>query len=74
MDGFWDLVGIKDGPLSKNLAVKIRFEFDLEIQICNSILAQFLTCPIWWVEWYFYTVTHSLKDKCPPLEEKNKIK
>ena len=22
MDGFWDLVGIKDGPLSKNLAVK----------------------------------------------------
>ena len=22
MDGFWDLVGIKDGPLSKKLAVK----------------------------------------------------
>ena len=23
MDGFWDLVGIKDGPLSKKLAVKV---------------------------------------------------
>ena len=36
MDGFWDLVGIKDGPLSKNLAVKLLLSRILEHE-CKKV-------------------------------------
>ena len=41
MDRFWDLVGIKDSPLSKNLAVK---EFLLANR-ANSLLEYFSLTP-----------------------------
>ena len=38
MDGFWDLVGIKDGPLSKHLAVNSFFSREITISISTANL------------------------------------
>ena len=40
MDGFWDLVGIKDSPLSKNLAVKVNI-----IEVASKLFTR--QCGFW---------------------------
>ena len=50
MDGFWDLVGIKEGLLSKNLAVnsfffKRNYHFNFNSQSCTKLLAKHMYYP-----------------------------